>query len=276
VPSVLVTGASGKLGRAVIAELLQAGYEVSATDLKAPADNIGANVVAADLLDYGQTIELLHGNQAVVHLAGIPGTAYVTPATVFERNTRMATNVLFAAALLEMSRVVWASSETVLGAPLAGPPRYAPLDEDHAPYPTHPYGLSKVITEVAAEHISRWSGLTVVGLRFSNVFRPDEYPQFSDWWDDPTLRQWNLWSYVDARDAAAATRLAVETPLSGSVNLNIAAADTVMRTPTLELLTEAFPNTPVRDKLEGFQSLLSSARAADVIGYRPQHSWRQV
>ena len=75
---VVLTGGSGKLGRACLSELLEHGYSVTNVDLVRPADDL-CPFVRADLADMGQTMEVLHqvddrhrGVDAVVHLAAIP------------------------------------------------------------------------------------------------------------------------------------------------------------------------------------------------------------
>ena len=96
-------------------------------------------------------------------------------------------------------------------------------------------------------------------------------------WPDANVRKWNLWAYVDARDVAAACRLALEAPLdavAGSPSFVIAAADTVMDRPSSELLAEVFPDVPLTREVEEFGSLLATDRARQAIGYEPQHSWR--
>src|SRR6202034_723309 len=193
---VCVTGANGQAGRAVVRDLLDHGYEVAATDITGTRDN---GVLRADLTDYGQAVETLHGADAVVHLANIPAPGIATPAVTFNANMAMHFNVFHAAAGLGLTRVVWASSETTLGLPFDVPPRYAPVDEDHFPVPTSTYALSKVATETIAWHFAQWSGIPFVALRFSNIWAPDDYAEFSGFWADPADRKWNLWGYVDER-----------------------------------------------------------------------------
>ncbi|GAA4221251.1 nucleoside-diphosphate-sugar epimerase [Streptosporangium album] len=116
-------------------------------------------MLLADLTEYGQAVEVLHGADAVVHLADIPAPEIHTPATTFNNNAVMNSNIFPAAAQLKIDRVVWASSETTLGPPFDVPPRYAPVDEGHYPVPTSTYALSKVVSEITAEHIAQWSGI---------------------------------------------------------------------------------------------------------------------
>jgi nucleoside-diphosphate-sugar epimerase len=273
---ICVTGASGKAGRQVTKELLEHGHEVVATDVVPGPPDLGAEVVVADLTDYGQAIDVLHGVDAVVHLANIPGPGKAPPAATFNVNTAMNFDVFYAAAQLRLDRVVWASSETTLGLPFDVPPRSLPVDEDHYPLPTTTYSLSKVVGETLADHIAAWSGIPFVGLRFSNILGPEDYAQFPSYWDDPRLRSWNLWSYVDVRDAAAACRLALDAPAEGATSFIVAASDTVMNRPTADLVREVFPDVPVTRELDGFESLLSSERARAALGFEPRHSWRDA
>jgi nucleoside-diphosphate-sugar epimerase len=211
---------------------------------------------------------------AVVHLANIPAPDIHTPATTFNANMAMNFNVFLAAAQVRLERVVWASSETTLGLPFDVPPRYAPVDEDHYPVPTTTYALSKVASETIATHIAQWSGVPFTGLRFSNILGPADYELFPSYWPDPRARRWNLWGYIDERDAAAACRLALEAPAEGSASYIIAAADTVMNRPSADLLKEVFPGVPLTRDVGEFGSLLANGRARDALGFVPQHSWR--
>jgi nucleoside-diphosphate-sugar epimerase len=166
---VAVTGASGKAGRAVVRDLIEHGYEVRAIDIApAPAD-LGVDVLIADLTDYGQAMQSLDGCDTVVHLANIPAPGRKPDAVTFNTNITMNYAVFTAAVHLRADRVVWASSETTLGLPFDTPPRYAPIDEAHYPYPTTAYALSKVASETIAEQIAAWSGLPFIALRLSNI-----------------------------------------------------------------------------------------------------------
>ena len=235
---ICVTGASGRAGRAVVAELMGRGHWVVATDLVAPAEDLGIPVLRADLTDYGQALEALEGADAVVHLANIPAPEIRTPAVTFNTNMTMNFNVFMAAAKLQLGRVVWASSET------------------------------------AAGHIAQWSGIPFVALRFSNILGPRDYQEFPSYWPDPQLRKWNLWGYIDERDAAAACRLALDAPPEGSSSFIIAAADTVMNRPSADLMREVFPGVPLSGEVDGTATLLSIGRARQVLGFEPAHSWR--
>src|ERR1700734_1867213 len=274
---ICVTGASGQAGRAVVRELLDHGYDVAATDVAATRPDLEAGMLRADLTDFGQAIEALRGAEAVVHLANIPAPGLATPAVTFNSNITMNYNVFTAAASLGLSRVVWASSETTLGLPFDVPPRYAPVDEDHYPVPTSTYALSKVASETVAGQIAHWSGIPFVALRFSNIMSPGDYQRFPAAQADPQARRWNLWGYIDERDAAAACRLALEAPpeaVAGSPSFIIAAADTVMNRPSAGLLAEVFPGVSLTRDVGEFGTLLAIDRARRALGFEPRHSWR--
>jgi nucleoside-diphosphate-sugar epimerase len=274
---VCVTGATGKAGRAVVAELREHGYQVAPTDIAVTRAEREAGTLQADLTDYGQAVETLSQVDAVVHLANIPAPGLSTPAVTFNSNITMNFNVFQAAAALKLDRVVWASSETTLGLPFDVPPRYAPVDEDHYPLPTSTYALSKVASETIAGHLAEWSGIPYIALRLSNIMAPDDYQEFPSRWPDPHARKWNLWGYIDQRDAAAAARLALEAAadtVAGPPAFIIAAADTVMNRPSAALLAEVFPDVRLTRDVGEFGTLLAIDRARKVLGFEPRHSWR--
>ena len=279
VQRICVTGASGKAGRAVVADLREHGYDVLATDAVVSGEDRDEGMLRADLTDYGQAVEALSqaGADAVVHLANIPAPGLSTPAVTFNSNITMNFNVFQAAAALKLDRVVWASSETTLGLPFDTPPRYAPVDEDHYPVPTSTYALSKVASETVAGHISQWSGLPFIALRFSNIMAPEDYQRFAEFQDDPHARKWNLWGYIDQRDVALSCRLALEADagtVTGNPALIIAAADTVMNRPSAELLAEVFPGVRLTRDVGESGTLLAIDRAREVLGFEPAHAWR--
>ena len=281
---VVVTGGSGKVGRAVLRELLEHGHEVLNVDRTPPDQTRSppAPFLPADLTDYGQTLEalsgaeVLSGVEAVVHLAAIPSPVHATPDVVFSTNIRSTHSVFAAAVRLGLKRVVWASSETTLGLPFDTPPDYAPVDERSELRPESSYALSKVLGEEMARQFARWSAIPFVALRFSNVMERADYQQFPSHWDDAQIRKWNLWSYVDESHAGQSVRLALEADTRGAQAFIIAAADSVMRRPSRELMAEVFPGVPVAEPLAEHGTLLAIDEARRVLGYDPTFSWREL
>lgn len=280
---VIVTGGSGKVGRACVADLLAHDYEVVNVDLLPPPNDQGCPFSRVDLTDYGQVVGAFSaiddrhsgGIDAVVHLAAIPAPGMYPNAFIFEHNTVSTYNVFEAARVLGIKNVVWASSETVLGLPFDTPPPYAPVDEDYQGRPESAYSLSKYVGEVMAEQFCRWDPQAkIIGLRFSNVMEPHDYAKFPTFDSDAMQRKWNLWGYIDARDAAQGIRKALEYDQIGADVFIIANADTVMSRSNAELMAEVFPDVDMKKDVEPNETLLSIDKARDVLGYEPQYSWR--
>jgi nucleoside-diphosphate-sugar epimerase len=269
---VVVTGGSGKAGRWVVRDLRERGHDVLNVDLAHDGSAHGL-CVRADLADPGQAFELIAGADAVVHLAAIPAPELRAPAETFRVNILSTYNVFAAAEAARVRRVVWASSETVLGLPFDTPPDYAPVDEAAPPRPESSYALSKLAGETMAGQFARRTGVAHVGLRISNIMEPDDYAAFPSYWDDARLRKWNLWGYVDARDVAQAVRRGLEADVTGALVCIVAAADTVMPRPSADLMAEVFPGVPLARPVAGRETLLSIETARRLLGYEPEHRW---
>jgi nucleoside-diphosphate-sugar epimerase len=278
---VVVTGGSGKLGRAVVAELLDYDYEVVNLDL-VPSKDPRASFTRVEFTDYGETVQALTAVDGryehvdgVVHLAAIPGPGMAPNATILANNVMSTYNVFEAARAAGIKNIVWASSETVLGLPFDIPPPYIPVDEEYSARPQSAYSLGKALDEEMARHFCRWDpDLKMIGLRFSNVMEPADYAAFPSFDADPGLRKWNLWSYIDARDGAQAVRRALEHKATGMDVFIIANADTVMSRPNDELIAALFPDVPRRRPVGSHETLLSIDKARRILGYEPRYSWR--
>jgi nucleoside-diphosphate-sugar epimerase len=281
---VVVTGGSGKAGRACVNDLIAHGYQVFSVDNVLPAKEV-CPFIMADLSDFGQTLDALssvdtsgrtalQAFDAMVHLAAIPAPRRFSDSVTFSNNILSTYNVFEASRRLGIKNIVWASSETVLGLPFETPPPYVPVDEECA-RPESAYSLSKLLGEEMAKQFCRWEPeMKIIGLRFSNVMEPHDYAAFPDFEKDPRRRKWNLWGYIDARDAAQAVRKGLEANITGAHVFIIANADTVMSRPASDLLAEVFPGVPVKKQLGPNETLLSIEKARRVLGYEPQHSWR--
>jgi nucleoside-diphosphate-sugar epimerase len=229
----------------------------------------------ADLTDRGSAFDALRGADSVVHLAAIPAPNVLGDGETFRVNTMSTYNVFSAAVALGVRKVVWSSSETLIGIPFDRElPRYAPIDEEHPRLPEFHYALSKLLGEDMADQFNRWSGVPFVSLRYSNVMEPSDYLRFPSWQADPQLRRWNLWGYVDSRDVAQATRLALEVETSGHEAFLVAASDTCMEMSSMDLMAAAYPDVPMKTQVRGNDTLLSIEKARRALGYEPAHSWR--
>ncbi|MBN9275053.1 MAG: NAD(P)-dependent oxidoreductase, partial [Mesorhizobium sp.] len=149
------------------------------------------------------------------------------------------------------------------------------LDEDYDVDPMDSYALSKVVNEKTARAFALRSGFDIYALRIGNVIEPHEYELFPKWFADPGFRKRIAWSYVDARDLGQITLRAIEKDGLGFQVFNAANDDTSSDLPTAELLKRFYPGVPVSRELGEYETLLSNRKARDVLGFRPEHSWRR-
>ena len=276
---ILVTGASGKLGQAVVEELVAHDYEVVGADRRpAPLPRHQVRFAEIELGDVGQVAGVMSGSQAVIHLGAIPGPRRDADEVVFTNNTRATFAVLQAAHLVGVRKAVIASSISALGpsfSPDPTTPLYAPVDEEHPLLGADAYALSKEVDERTAAMFHRRDGMAVAALRFTFVGRPDETVESAARLkENPSTGSRTLWSYVDIRDAAVAARLALEAAGLTFEVFNVSAADTLSDIPTEKLLRDYAPSVEVRQPIVGYGSAYSIEKARRVLDYQPAHSWR--
>jgi nucleoside-diphosphate-sugar epimerase len=194
-------------------------------------------------MDPDQLVQACQGQDAVIHLAAVPGPGRATPAQLLNVNVIGTVHVLEAAVQNGIGKVVFASSGAATGFSFqkhALVPRYLPLDEAHPSEPQDEYGLSKLLAELTCKRYSDAFGIQTICLRINNnwylerasaevAVRSGWAQQFSveELWTNryrktiedaegewptpgPPAPHKILWSFTDARDAAQAFRLAVE------------------------------------------------------------------
>jgi len=242
----------------------------------------GPGFTRVDFTDYGQTVDALFGINdrhdgldAVVHLAAAPAGGILPDSQTFHNNMSATFNVFQGARRAGIKNIVYASSETVLGIPFETPPPYIPVDEEYDTRPESIYSVTKHLEEQLAQKLVRWDPeLSISALRFSNVMDVADYAPFPSFDADAGIRQWNLWGYIDARDGAQAVERALALAKPGFEAYIIAAADTVMSRSSASLAAEVFPATRVTRELGERETLLSIDKARRVLGFEPEHSWR--
>ena len=276
---IALTGGSGKLGKSVLARLRSDGHEVLNLDRTGARE---PGFIQTDLTDYGQVVDALlgiddrhTGFDAVVHLGAIPAPGILPDAATFHNNMLSTYNVFQAARRAGVKRIVYASSETVLGLPFDIDPPYIPVDEEYPARPESTYSLVKHLEEQMAIQLTRWDPeLSITAFRFSNVMDPADYAAFPSFDADPLLRKWNLWGYIDGRDGGQAVLRALENAKAGFQAFIIAAADTVMGRTSSELAAEVFPNVRITKDLGAHETILSIDKARRLLGFEPEFSWR--
>lgn len=279
----LVTGARGKVGSAAVRALVEAGHEVTATDVERGTferpDPGDPDYVQADMTDAGDAFAVVSGSDAVVHAAAIPEPTHNPPHVVFQNNLMATFNVLEAAVRFGASRFVNVSSETVPGFFFPERdflPDYVPVDEEHPIRPQDPYALSKHFGEQLMDAAVRRSDVRCISIRPSWVQWEGNYEQnLGPQVRDPSQLSPNFWSYIDVYDLADAIRLAVESDLPGHEVFYIASPDNVGGRPFAELVREYYGDrVELRESAREDASGISCAKAERLLGYAPSRSWR--
>jgi len=280
---ILVTGGSGNVGTAVVAELGSAGHEVIVFDVKPPRSS-GVNFIQGSVTEPECIEGAVDGVDAIVHLAAIPAPRpEIAPVDFMRVNVTGTFNVLEAAGKRGVKKVALASSDSSLGFVFSThrfSPEYFPIDEAHPLRPQDPYGLSKLIGEELCKAASRKYGISTICLRFCWVWFEDTFPQRAAILKgDPAALSKTMWGYVGVRDAAQACRCAVECDSAfGDDNaFFITAEDTYADTPSLELIRTYYPGVlRIADAYlhEAHKALFDISKARLLLGYRPQHGCR--
>jgi UDP-glucose 4-epimerase len=172
--SILVTGGSGFIGTNLCRMLTSAGARVTVLDNLSRASAAGFDaadheIIEGDVRDADTVARAVERVQAVVHLAAFGSVveSVAQPEENFENNVRSTLNVLHAAARRKAKVVFASSGGAVIGA--AQPP----VNEDSLPAPTSPYGASKLCGEAYCHAFAGSFDLSVVALRFANVYGPN-------------------------------------------------------------------------------------------------------
>ncbi len=290
---IFFTGGSGKAGKHVAPYLAEQGHQVTNADL-VPLENPAVADLRVDLTDAGETYSALAGlatfeeldlpskpvYDAVVHFAAVPRILLTSDAAAYATNVLSTYNVLEAATRLGVSKIVFASSETTYGICFAQGerrPLYVPVDEDHPTVPEDSYAMSKVAGEVTARSFHARTGADVYGLRINNVIEPHEYAEmFPAFLADPSLRRRNIFGYIDARDLGQMVQCCLLTDGLGYEVFNVANADMSVAATAQEIQDRFYGDVEVRQEMGRDEGFYSIAKARNLLGYAPRHSWRDV
>lgn len=309
---VLVTGGTGTIGSHVAADLLSRGHTVTAyartrSDAhRALLPDLG--FIAGDVTDAARTREALTGMAAVIHLAAVTAPGRRPTLDLHAVNVTGTLNVLEGAVGAGVPTVIFGSSGAASGFSFQHRrlvPQYLPLDEAHPDRPQDPYGLSKLLGELACRGYTDAHGLRTICLRINHnwilsrtsaefVTSAGLYQgrSIEDLWQERYVKcltapdgEWPvpgpprpahlLWTYTDIRDAVSAFALALGAEHLHHEVFAINGFDTCSLAPTAELLAEHFPEVPCRAPFPDHASVVSFDKATHLLGYRPRHSWRE-
>ncbi|MFC1526583.1 NAD-dependent epimerase/dehydratase family protein [Candidatus Latescibacterota bacterium] len=290
---IAVTGGSGAIGQIVCDELTGSGHQVVSLD-RAPSPT-EVEFRQVDLTSLEATRQALKGCDQVVHLAAIPDPFGGDSLEEVIGNNTVSSYVVFEAARLEqIPRVVYGCSESSTGFGIHHVkllPEYLPIDEEHPLWPHESYSLSKHIGERIGANYAKAFGMEVISLRYVWVWsrrcedaareisrraregiRPDEINGFG--------------CYIAVRDVAraCAASVAYQFPDDGSVPFEaffLAAADTFLPVPTLEVVQANYGKLPLVRDPEYFEadpciSVFDLRKARRLLGWEPAFGWRDI
>ena len=290
---IFFTGGSGKAGKHVAPFLAEQGHQVTNADL-VPLRHPDIADLKVDLTNAGEVYSALAGlatfdelelaekpsYDAVVHFAAVPAILLTSDAATYATNVLSTFNVLEAATRLGIRKVIFASSETTYGVCFAQGERrpiYVPVDEEHPTVPEDAYATSKVANEVTARSFQARTGADIYGLRINNVIEPHEYAEmFPPFLEDPSLRRRNIFAYIDTRDLGQMVQRCLETDGLGYEVFNVANADMSVSATTDEVRERFYDGVELRREMGRDETFYSIEKARRLLGYEPQHSWRDV
>lgn len=281
---VVVTGGSGRAGEFIIADLASHGYEVYNADLFKP--RVGSKAEAAkwwktDVTDLSDVMNVMRGASAVIHMAAIPAPDSDPEHRVFSINTISTWNILESAESHNIRKVVIASSINALGAGWGSKkvsPEYFPIDEEHPTRVEDAYSQSKWVGEQIADAFARRSNkIQIASMRFHGLWDKNTALEHKNLGDKLTTSGRNamgFWSWSGRHDSARACRLAIEKTFVGHQVFFINSKDTTLEIPTMDAIAVEYPNVPILEKINEFNSPLSIKKAENILGWVPVESWR--
>lgn len=287
---IIVTGGTGRLGQITIKELVDHGHEVLSIDRLPSSESVCPSLVI-DLLNADDLAAAFERAEGVVHLARkrFPYTSdgfdsvsriWKTPdvlgdASTFSYNVSISYNAVTAAFAARVKKLVMGSSLTIYGFHYPSRftvPDYLPVDEEHPLRPEDPYSLSKLVMERACDAFARKGEMQIASLRFAGICTDLTHRVLLERSKNPLRWTGPLWTYIDARDAAVACRLAIEASFAGHEAFNVCAPNTIMKTPTAELVREYLPGLELPDsRLDGNWSGYDPGKATKMLGFTARY-----
>jgi nucleoside-diphosphate-sugar epimerase len=167
--NLLITGVSGFIGRYVAAEALRRGYRVTGLD-RTPSSPAGVEFIPADIRDKDRMLDVMRGQDCVVHLAAITSNVEFikNPIECYDINANGFLNVLDAAVKRGCAKVVYASSSAVY---LDGFSEDTVIDFGRQ---TNHYAKAKLMNEMVAQSYEEIYRVKTTGLRFFNTYGDGE------------------------------------------------------------------------------------------------------
>jgi len=288
--SIAVTGGNGKIGKAILRELDERGYHAVNLARGERREEVSDSYYTVNLLNPGEVYGSLARSDAdaVIHMGTIPHPDNHPGWMTYESNAMSTYHVLEAATELDLEAACVASSINALGYDFQNvhaQVEYLPVDEDHPVTPRDPYSIGKHAIEVTADGFGRTPDAPqpISSLRYPIVLSTEDLIHRG--WGRETIEDItrtfdetnnDLFTYLHLSDAAAIAVDAVEADFDGHEVFWAVAADTNTAVSTPDLLSTIYARTEVKRDLNGFESLISTEKARDLLDWVPERSWRDL
>jgi len=275
---VVVTGGSGKLAKYLV-PVIAPKHEFLLLDEQPPSQS-QYPFVQGEIRDKAKLNKAFRGADAVVHLAALRSRHNQMPMKVMGTNVLGTFCVLEEARKEKVGRVVFSSSDAVIGIAQSKnefEPDYLPIDENHPLKPQDPYGISKMLGEEMCRCYATGYGMNIIALRFSNILCPGDEQLYLDDAKDSSERHKSLWAWVHVEDAVQAIGCALVSDLPGYEVFHIAAEDMCLTNIDISnLLKTYFPQTPIHKSLSGKGSLVDCNKAKHMLGFLQRKNFASV
>jgi nucleoside-diphosphate-sugar epimerase len=284
---ILVTGSAGFIGVHLLKDMQKEELEFLTFDRCAAHRDNKWKHFPGDLRNIHEIRRAMDGVDMVVHLGAIANAGSWDEDGIFDANVKGTHNVLLAASEAGVSRVVYFSSVNATGA-VGGhkDTLYFPIDDLYPHHPMTPYQVSKHLGEEICRCFTERYDISTLCLRPVFVSNYDRYSMWREMGQGRQAR-WGMhdyWAYVDVRDVCSAVILSIQANMDIKHDTFLLAADDItMNQPTAALMAEHFPHAFWKNisaeewfSENPYRTVIDCSHAHDVLGWRPQHSWRDL
>ena len=277
---VIVTGGSGRIGKAVVTTLARRGHEVVNVDRRPPVDRPG-KFVYMDLQRRDLLQPVMEQAEAIVHMGEIPSArmGHHTEEEVYASNCAVGSLVMQLASELKYKRVIYTSTIQIYGFLDMGaiPPAVLPVDESHPLRPQNTYALGKVAVENYARYCARKYGLSVAAFRLPWVMTDEMIDHRLSWMDNQRKLDSDMGIHVKDSDVAECFAMALEQVRPGFEAYNLSAREAMTVVPLREGIARDLPSYPQLPEDWGkCDTVYLYGKAREHFGWEPKWSWLEL